>query len=164
MINPNQWVGLILEPALKAVDMYSLDAMYLMTATALMESKLTHLKQLPEGPALGLFQVEWATYLDCLRYIANHQNLYDKITTYLEREHLPGKPVNLIGDLSLNAIIARVKYYMIPETIPSYKNPEAQAQYYKQYYNTSMGAANVDSFVKALQDIQGWISHDEGTS
>lgn len=145
--------------------MYSLDAMYLMVCTAVVESKLTHLKQLPEGPALGFFQMEWETYLDCVRYLkeVNHR-LHEEVCQYTERQYLPDSPINLISDMSLNALMARVKYYMIHEPIPSYKDVMSQANYYKKYYNTSEGAASVEAFMKAATDIQGWINHGDETS
>jgi hypothetical protein len=145
--------------------MYSLDAMYLMVCTAMVESKLTHLKQLPEGPALGFFQVEWATYEDVRRYLqTNAHALYNAIVSYTERVNLPNNPITVISDMSLNCLIARTKYYMIHEPIPSYKDVEAQANHYKKYYNTSEGAASVEAFVRAAQDIQGWIIHENKES
>lgn len=159
MINPHQFVGLILEPALKATDTYSLDAIYLVARTLVMESKLTHLKQLPEGPGLGFGQIEWATYLDCCRYLKENHRLREDILRYTERQYLPETPVNLMGDLSLNVLICRVKYYMIHEPIPSYKDVMSQANYYKKYYNTSEGAATLEMFERSAVDLQGWIDH-----
>lgn len=161
MINPHQFANLILEPALKATGMYSLDAMYLMMSTALLESKLTHMKQIPTGPAMGFMQVETATYVDVVRYLGLHADLRGSILQYLERSYLPKNPVHLIGDLSLNVLVARVKYWMQTETIPSYKDIAGQAAYYKHYYNSSEGAATLAMFEKAAQDIQGWINHDD---
>lgn len=158
MINPHQFVGLILEPALKATDTYSLDAIYLVARTLVMESKLTHLKQLPEGPGLGFGQIEWTTYLDCCRYLKENHRLREDILRYTERQYLPETPVNLMGDLSLNVLICRVKYYMIYEPIPSYKDVEAQYQYYKKYYNTAEGAATQEQFINAAKEMICWIS------
>lgn len=164
MINPHQFCGLILEPALRACNLYSLDAMYLMTATALMESKLTHLKQLPEGPALGVMQIEAATYKDLVRYLATNQQMRSMILNYCERTYLPYETQNIIGDLTLSVLMARVKYWMVPEAIPSYKDVAGQAAYYKRYYNTSEGAATIEQFEKAAQDLRGWINHGDETS
>ena len=66
----------------------------------------------------------------------------------------------LIGDLYLNVLIARTKYWMIPEKIPTYKNPEAQAQYYEQYYNCNKEVNKVEEFVRHSQNISGWITQD----
>lgn len=161
MINPHQFVNFILEPALRAVGMYSLDAMYLMACTAMVESKLTHLKQLPDGPALGLMQMEWATYVDICRYLGTRPTLRSSILIYCERYSLPTKPQALLSDVAFNVLMARVKYWMQPEPIPSYKDPNAQAEYYEKYYNCNKEVNKVDEFIKHSQSIAGWINHGD---
>ncbi len=163
MLNPHQFVNLILEPALRATGMYSLDAMYLMVCTIMVESKLTHLKQLPDGPALGLGEIEPATYVDSKRYLERRSDIRSKILNYCERTYLPENPTTLIADLSLNILIARVKYWMVTEPIPSYKDPHAQAEYYEKYYNANKEVNKVDEFVRHNQNITGWINHGETT-
>jgi len=140
--------------------MYSIDAMYLMTCTALVESKLTHLKQLPEGPAIGFMQLEPATYKDIFRYLAIKDQLRSNILNYTERVYLPYNMVNVLGDLSLNVLIARVKYWMQPERIPSYKDPEAQAAYYEKYYNGNPEVDKTTEFLRHFKDIEGWINYE----
>lgn len=163
MINPYQFVNLILEPAYKACNMYSLDAMYLMTCIAGVESKLTHLKQLPMGPALSLFQIEPPTYADCLRYLKDKMALRDQILAFTQRTYLPDDASVLIYDMALSALIARVKVWMIADPIPSYKDPEAQAAYYKKYYNANADVDKTQEFIKLAAEISGWINH-EGNS
>lgn len=160
MLNPHQFTNLVLEPALKATGMYSLDAMYLMVGTAMVESKLSHLKQLPDGPALGLMQIEPATYLDIKRYLSRKNELRSKILLHCERAHMPDNFRAVMCDLALNALLARVKYWMFAEPIPSYKDPVAQGEYYKKYYNTIDGASTVEQFVKAAHECIGWVNHD----
>ncbi len=46
----------------------------------------------------------------------------------------------------LSIIFCRLKYRLIPEPIP--KTLEAQAQYWKTYYNTSAGKGTVDHYIK----------------
>lgn len=147
---------------MRATNSYSLDAMYLMMATAMMESKLTHLKQLPEGPAIGLFQIEPATYFDVIRYLVEVNRYHgDKVLHYLNRGSFPADPLFLASDLALSVLIARYKYWMITEPIPSYKDTPGQAAYYKRYYNTAEGAASIESFEKCAQDLGGWINHGD---
>lgn len=137
-----------------------------MTCTALVESKLTHIKQLPQGPALGFFQVEWATYLDVVRYLDVNRTLRTLILLECERDHFPSRKSTLMADMVLNVLVARVKYWMRPEPLPSYKDAEALGNYYKDYYNTYRGDGTVEQFVKAYQDAKGWIENDkvQGTS
>jgi hypothetical protein len=162
LINPYQYVTLILEPAYKACGMYSLDAMYQMVCTIGVESKLTHLKQIPNGPALGLPQTEPDTYIDIIRYLSRRTDLRDKIFTYCQRTSFPDDRM-LISDLAFSALIARVKYWMIPEPIPSYKNPEAQAAYYEQYYNANKYTDKTQEFIKFAAEVKGWITHEDTT-
>jgi hypothetical protein len=159
MVNPYQFANLILEPAYKACNMYSLNAMYLMTCIAGVESKLTHLKQLPNGPAVGLFQVEPATYIDTCRYLNLHPALRDQILSYCQYESLPNVDA-LIHNLAFNALIARVKIWMIPEQIPSYKDPAAQAAYYEKYYNANADVDKTQEFIKFAAEVSGWINHE----
>lgn len=144
--------------------MYSLDAMYLMTCIAGVESKLTHLRQLPDGPALSLFQIEAATYTDCLRYLRVNMELRDKILAFTKRSYLPPDAYVLVTDLALSALIARVKIWMVPEAIPSYKDAQAQAAYYERYYNVNKSNDKTNEFVKFAGEIGGWINHEDTTN
>ena len=161
LINPHQYINLILEPALRATGTYSLDAMYLLVCTAMVESKLSHIKQLPDGPAVGFMQIEPITFIDIKRYLSRKDELRSKILIYCERPYLPDNPMTLASDLTLNVLMARVKYWMHPEPIPSYKNPEAQAEYYEKYYNANKEVNKVEEFIKHSQAIVGWINHGE---
>jgi hypothetical protein len=140
--------------------MYSLDAMYLMSATVLTESKLTHLKQIPQGPALGFAQVEWETYLDIKRYLQRRTDIAAKLLAFCERESLPENPATLISDMALNCCIARLKYWMDVAQIPSYKDALAQYNYYKRVYNTNMGLNTAQEFVRNVESIKGIINHE----
>ena len=143
------------------MGMYSLDAMYLMLRTATTESKLTHLRQLPNGPALGFMQIEPDTFFDTQRYLNGRPDLRKRVLEYCNYEKFPVNINCLIHDLAFNAIIARVKYWMNPEPIPSYNNIEAQGEYYLRHYNTSLGKATLDSFMKAAEYTDGCIQHPE---
>lgn len=138
--------------------MYSLDAMHLMLCTALVESKLTHIKQLPDGPAIGFMQVEWLTYIDCLRYLELRDELAAKILKYCERQHFPTMPVTFMGDITLNVLIARVKYWMVRERIPSWRDPLAQANYYERFYQINPNIDKTHEFVTQAKNITGWIN------
>ena len=131
-----------------------------MTCTALVESKLTHIKQMPTGPALGFFQVEWATYLDVVRYLGSNRRLFTLILHWCERDYLPTNQSTLMTDMALNVLIARVKYWMQSEPLPPCLDAHGLANYYKKYYNTYKGDAVIDTFVKAYQDAKGWIENE----
>ena len=159
MLNPQQFTDLLLAPALKAIDMYSADAMHLMLRTALVESRLTHIKQIPNGPALGLFQIEWDTYLDVCRYLSDRPSLRFAILDYTERLVLPKNPTSLIADISLNILIARIKYWMQPEPLPSHKDFISQANYYERYYNGNVYVEKTQEFIRCAAETEGWIDN-----
>ena len=158
MINPNQFIEEILEPTLKALDMHSEDAMYLMMRTAIVESQLTHIRQLPRGRGLGFMQVEFATYVDVLRYLRSRPDIEQKVLEYSEYVNMPIKPHNVMGNLVLNVIAARLKYWMQPAAIPDFKDIDAQARYYKVNYNTALGAATEEQFINAARQCDIWVS------
>ena len=54
---------------------------------------------------------------------------------------------DLIKDPKLGAIICRLKWKLIPSPIPV--GLQAQARYWKVYYNTPSGAGTIDHFIKA---------------
>lgn len=160
MINPSQYADLILEPALKAMRMYSLDAMYLMLRTALVESRLTHIKQLPAGPALGFMQIEPDTYADIIRYLKTRDGIRISILEYCGYISLPAHPHVLIHNVAFNAMIARVKYWMTPQPIPNYKDIKSQGEYYLNWYNTVRGKSTLESFMKHSEILGFIISPD----
>lgn len=160
MINPHQFCTLILEPTIIALDMYSVDAMYLMSRTLVVESKLTHLKQIPSGIALGLGQIEPATIADVYRYLDRRKDIKQKVLDYTQYCKLPTRMDAIMHNLSLNVALARIKYWMNPEPLPHYKNVSGQAEYWKQYYNTENGQGKVSDFIKHADTVQGWFTHE----
>lgn len=143
--------------------MYSMNAMHLMMCTALVESKLTHVKQIPDGPALGFMQVEWSTYKDCVRYLKDEPGLSNKILTHLDRVTFPAYPHVVMADITLNVLIARVKYWMQPEPLPSYKDVERLALYYETYYNGNPEVDKTPEFIVHAKNVGGWITPTPGT-
>lgn len=148
MLNPEQYFRLILDPTLDALEMHSIDAMYLMVRTAMVESQLTHLRQLPNGPALGLMQLEPKTIYSIYRYLERRTDIRDRLLDYLQMQKLPTYMDSFVSNLSLNAAFARIKYWMNPEPIPPHSNIVAQGEYWKTHYNTAHGKGTVDAFAK----------------
>lgn len=129
-----------------------------MMCTALVESKLTHIKQLPNGAALGFMQVEWSTYVDCLRYLKDEPGLSNKILTYCDRVVYPQEKHVFMGDITLNILIARVKYWMQPEPLPHYKDAEKLALYYETYYNGNPEVDKTPEFIVHAKNLGAWMT------
>jgi len=77
MIDVEQFTRYIVKPALLHIGLDTLAATRLVVGTALTESRLTYLKQVGGGPALGFFQMEpnthddiWENYLRFRRDMA----------------------------------------------------------------------------------------------
>ena len=65
-MNPTQFLKYVITPTLADLDMYSPAAAMLLLGTAVTESNLEYLRQLPDGPALSVYQIEPATARDVL--------------------------------------------------------------------------------------------------
>jgi hypothetical protein len=123
---------------------YSLAAENLLVATAMHESQLTHLKQLGDGPARGLFQMEPATEHDnwenFLRY---NRSLADKVKA------LSGiRAFDLIANIPYQVAQARIKYWRSPESLPAATDIEGQAELWKLVYNSPLGKGTVAQFIE----------------
>lgn len=158
MINVSHYSSWVLSPTLRALDMHSSDAMFLMMRTAATESRLTHLYQLPFGPALGFFQVEAKTVRDIYRYLDRRQDIKIKLLTYLEYDRLPDSIETFVHNLAFNAAMARIKYWMIPGKVPKWSDVDGQAYYWKKHYNTVYGSGKIEDFIEASRLVDGAIN------
>lgn len=134
---------------------YSDDAVELLMMTAAHESHLgSYIKQVG-GPALGIFQMEPETYYDI------HEN-YIEYRPWLESAVISLCPMGtataeaadeLLWNLKLQVVMARVHYFRVPHAIPSHKEPRLMAQYAKQFYNTYEGKALVQDYLDSYLDF-----------
>lgn len=145
----------IIGPTLKNLDLWSLAAENLLLGTAAQESKLgSYLHQI-NGPALGLYQIEPNTHLDLWE---NFLSFRPQLSTLVKGLAPSNFNVNdsvseLIGNLSYATAIARLIYYRVPAAFPEAEDIQGLGAYWKQYYNTSNGAGNVDEFVENYQNL-----------
>lgn len=132
-------------------------AVELVLGTALQESHLEFLRQLGEGPALGLWQCEPATHDDVWdNYLAFQALLASKIRG-LASQHLwqQDRHGELVRNLAYACGICRVHYRRVREPLPAAGDTYAQAVYWKRYYNTERGAGTVSDYVQAWQRQAG---------
>jgi hypothetical protein len=148
----------VLVPALSVIGLLSPSARVLMLGTGMVETNYEYLKQFNDGPALGIFEIEPATYEDVYRYLNRYDNrkLKEICMAACLYESWPDKEA-LIYNLRWSTIIARVKYSMITEPLPSESDAVAMAEYYKKYYNTAAGKAHMPEvtsiFVNVIQKV-----------
>lgn len=143
----------VVRPALKAIDKWSQSAENLVMGTAAQESNLKYIHQLGNGPALGLFQMEPATYKDIWdNYIEYRADLTDKILSAIESDINPISG-RMMWDLRLSAIMCRVHYMRVPKPLPDENDVWEMARYWKDFYNTAQGKGTVEEFVRNYQRV-----------
>jgi hypothetical protein len=126
-------------------DLYTTDVEELLVATAAQESHLGVWRQQINGPALGIFQMEPATWEDLFRnYIMYHADLNEWVRSYIKLPVLGAR--ELITNDSLAIAMARLLYLRAPEPIPSGTSLWALWALYKKRWNTPEGAATWQQF------------------
>ena len=144
MIKIEHFLDEVVIPTLKELDMYSEEACLLIVGTAIQESRLHYLKQIPSGIAKGICQMEEAT----------HDDIWDNFLKYKPeiKEKLMGltnQSMDLVDQLKGNLYYAvamcRIHYYRVSEPLPN--DLAGMARYWKKYYNTELGKGTVEEFI-----------------
>lgn len=152
MDDPVTFRSNVVRPVLQRLALWSQVAENLLVGTALQESLLTYTVQQGGGPALGYFQMEPATHDDCWNnYLKYRATLSSKVRSFIQGDDGTGIPDAkiMIDNPYYAAAMARVKYLRVPAAMPIDPNDvTALGQYYKQWYNSPLGAATVDQFVE----------------
>jgi hypothetical protein len=147
MINLEQLKGLVIEPTLKELGLYSKDASALILGTVVQESRAEYIKQLGDGPALGLCQMEVATHDDIwANFLKYKKTLSGKISAMLPNGY--NKSRHLVFNLAYSAAMCRVHYLRVPKKLPKFSNSEAMGEYWKKYYNTNLGKGEASEFIE----------------
>ena len=155
-MNKEQLVNLVIVPTLKKIPKgYTPESKMAVTMIVAHESARGHyLKQMSDGPALGIIQMEPATHNDVWKY---GDSIYDNalqlgiisMADYSYKSH--PKPDRLIGDLVYNVFMARQRLFMKKEKLPS--TELEMANYLKRHWNSIHGAATSNSY---LNDYFSW--------
>ncbi len=139
----------IVAPACRHLEMHSVSAVNLLVGTAVHESNLFYLRQLDEGPALGFFQMEPDTHDDIWgNYVDYRADLSEKML-----DLSVGEPSaeQLKWNLLYSAAMARIHYARVPQPLPHHRDPVGMARYWKQHYNTHLGAGLVEEFERSYR-------------
>ena len=129
---------------------YSKAAVELLLGTATVESNRgDYIRQLGGGPALGIYQMEPATYSDIYdNYLRYNKHLMEKIEALRSPSSLGGEKSQLIGNLFYATALARVHYKRVPKSLPLEGDLEGMANYWKDYYNTHLGAGTIAHYME----------------
>lgn len=152
MIPPRQFLDHVIAPvlgALAAFDprMHTPAAERLLLGTAVHESGLRDLVQRGGGPALSMFQVEPATF-DWL--------WSDIVLAQPRLGHVVGRFVHhgfspiaqLAGNQHLACAVARLRFWVVREELPSPTDIDALGRYWKDHYNTRRGAGRAERWTR----------------
>lgn len=156
MIDIEQFRDLVIEPTLEHLGLYSVAATELVLGTALQESNLTYIKQLGNGPAVGLFQMEPATYRDIWdNYLRYRADLTDKVRELAGQVAAPA-PEEMIWNMRYACAMCRVHYRRVREPLPAAGDLSSQAAYWKEHYNTPLGRGTQTEY------IENWeLAHED---
>jgi len=120
--------------------LWSQSAENLLLGTCAQESNMgKYVVQMGGGPAIGVFQMEPATY----KTILNECDILRKKPIRL--------PLNcnvLIYDMSAAIMATRLKYCMVPKALPDANRIYELAEYWKKYYNTELGKGTISEFME----------------
>jgi len=152
MLDPDQFRSMIIRPTLVKLDLWSEAAENLIIGTAAQESGLRYLKQLGNGPALGLYQCEPATHADIYtHFLSYREELKEKVIAFL----VPNTAIsdNLVFNMWYSTAICRIHYLRVQAKLPEKDDIQGLAHYYKKFYNTAEGKASEDEFAYNYQSV-----------
>jgi hypothetical protein len=141
MFNHEQFINVIINPALRDLGMYSASAVELLVFTCAAESLGgTFLAQV-NGPAIGVYQMEPATHNDIWQnYIKFRGNLVMMMLSNFDCPYMPSEH-RMYYDLRYATAMARLHYARVPKALPQADDVNGLWDYYKTYYNTEKGKA-----------------------
>jgi hypothetical protein len=141
------------------MDMYSPEAVELVYRTGLVESNYRYIRQI-KGPARGFYQVEsgMSCCMDiCINYLRFRKKLLKIVSDicHLDERYFLDPKEDEWSDILESSIVAgivmcRLKYRRSKGAIP--KDIELQAKYWKDNYNTYLGAGTIEKFIKTVKN------------
>jgi hypothetical protein len=156
MFDSKQFREQIIIPTLSKLQCYSKAAEELLVFTCAAESVGgTYLKQI-SGPALGIYQMEPATFTDIwVNYLYHRQDKINLLSLHLGVSKIP-YPEQMVYDLRFATAMARFHYLRQKEALPNHDDLEGIWKYYKKYWNTELGKAkkaeSIKLYKKFIQD------------
>lgn len=138
--------------SLMAVDegLASPEAVQMLLGTAARESRLGKIKTKNRKTGIGPFQIIRTTEKDIWNnYLKYKPELAKKIedTTGVSGP----SPDALENNFPYAAIMARLVYKRVPEDLPPASDVKAQAEYWKKWYNTDLGAGSPEKFMDSYE-------------
>jgi hypothetical protein len=143
MIEPNELRKMI-KDTLTPLGLWTDEAEELLLATSAQESHLGAYRRQIHGPALGIFQVEPATFHDLTSgFLPRHPRLEQQVVALANGKYTS---TEMINNDPFAIAIARVLYWRAPEPLPKATDLEGLWNLYKKRWNTPLGSATKDQF------------------
>ena len=151
MLNILQLRQTVIRPVLEEIGAHSQAAENLVLGTALQESNLHYLRQLGDGPARGLYQMEPATHDDIwANYLSYRAELAARVSEFLAENR--ERTEQLIWNLAYATAMCRVHYMRVPAPLPEASDIQGMAAYWKQHYNTPLGRGTPQEFAEKYEN------------
>ena len=147
-LNVKHFKDLVIDPTLFNLDreiIWSSSAVNLLLGTAIQESRLTYLRQMGNGPALGVYQMEPDTHDDIWENFLTYR---EGLASLIEKSFRIKTSEALVWDMGYATAMARVHYYRVPEALPDADDVSKLATYWKKYYNTPEGKGTPLEFIE----------------
>tara|TARA_R100000353_G_scaffold9914_2_gene11118 strand:- start:8595 stop:9083 length:489 start_codon:yes stop_codon:yes gene_type:complete len=157
-VNSNQIKDLIKDVCVQMGEKYAKqEALDIVYATGLVESKYEYIEQIGTGPAKSFWQVEPETAVDnCRNFISKRPELLQVCSDILGIDpyyFIDAQPDDwdwiLRTNIAAGILHCRIKYWRVPEPIE--KGEEGLAKYWKEHYNTAEGAGTIEHFLSLVQ-------------
>ena len=161
MINVSQMRSLVEDTCSLMGEKYaSKDAVDLVLATGIVESRYEYIRQMGDGPARSFWQVEPATAVDnCVHYLKHRPHLIKSCAKaslvdlkYWQMYDEEIWSEILEKNIASGIVHCRLKYWRVPKGMP--KTLRDQADYWKKYYNTEGGKGDPDHFIN---EVKRWM-------
>lgn len=151
MFDCSQFRAHIIVPVLSKLQAYSSAAEEILVFTCAAESLGGHYLTQVKGPALGIYQMEPATYTDIwINFIRGRNQLSTLLSMHLNCTRIPDVD-RLIYDLHFATAMARIHYLRCKENLPDATDIDGLWEYYKKHYNTVKGKAKKEETIAKYQ-------------
>ena len=97
------------------------------------------------GRRAVFFQMEPATHDDIWTNFIDHR---PPLKSGMEIVFGAPDAMRLEYDLHYSAMMCRIHYYRVPDPLPAWNDLGGMADYWKEHYNTHLGAGDALEFVK----------------
>jgi len=149
-MNPTHLAEYIIVPTLDYLEHLSTASLRLVLGTALVESRASLVRQLEDGPALGIYQMEPATHDDIwMNWLQFRPDLANSVLAL--RGNWPIGAGAMVGNFFYATAMCRIQYLRVPFRLPHWENAKGMASYWKRWYNTPAGLGKEEEAVEWFQ-------------